>query len=98
MVRSSFERPHLTALLLTCCRTLATGVDDRLDLISVHERLRTLFQGAAGSVRDAHGAPASVEENVEFATLQLAPNLADFPALRAVRLLATVTQLAAQLI
>lgn len=51
----------------------------------MHERLRTLFQEAAGDVLNAHGAPASVEENVEFATLALAPNLTDFPALRAVR-------------
>lgn len=77
---------------------LVTGVDDRLNLIGIHERLRSLFQGAAGSVRDAHGAPASVEENVEFATLQLAPNLADFPALRAVRVSVSHAQAASKLI
>lgn len=66
---------------LTQFRTL-TGIDDRLDLISVHDRLRTLFQEAVAS--QPRQQQTNVDEAVELATRALAPQLAEFPALRSV--------------
>ena len=60
------------------------GIDDRLDLISVHDRLRTLFQDAVAF--QSEQPQSDVDEAVELATRALAPQLDEFPALRSVSL------------
>ncbi|CDZ97230.1 Nuclear pore complex, Nup133 component (sc Nup133) [Phaffia rhodozyma] len=61
-------------------RKVLDGLDDRLDLISVHERLRDLFQQA---LKESGKYSSTVEDNVEVVTAILAPNLTPLPALRA---------------
>ncbi|KAL7410733.1 Non-repetitive/WGA-negative nucleoporin C-terminal-domain-containing protein [Mrakia frigida] len=62
-------------------RKVLDGIDDRLDLISVHSKLRTLFQQAVASQPLQY--QSNVDEAVELATRSLAPQLTEFPALRA---------------
>ena len=72
----------VTRLLADPIPLRLSGIDDRLDLISVHSKLRTLFQQAVASQPLQY--QSNVDEAVELATRSLAPQLTKFPALRAV--------------